>query len=254
MATLHSGLIVQLKLIEALALISDVQKKLAKVKNFQSHVQCSSQSLNDLENMLTPLQKFKHNEADIGEIMRILVSFLSSYRNVITTMVKKPWYIRYVRPRKYQELAEEKISCVRSCFSLLTYKIAEMNCNCRNVFSAERNTLIRYCPNCNSSGGQLGSVFHSHDCVHFYCVHNVDKHRNFENTERRERASTTRYEELWNTQEMEQQTKIIKLNSSLLEGIKKKLLEFDKKLYKRVEDIIRIKTKKEIYIPYLVPS
>lgn len=254
MAILLSSIVVQLKVIEALALISHVQKKLAKIKNFQSHVQCSSQLLNELENNLTGLKKCKHNEMDVGDIMPILVSFLSSYRNVIITMVKKPLYIRYVRPKKYQELAEEKINCVRNCFGLLTYKIAEMNCNCRNVFSAERNTLIRYCPNCNSSGGQLGSVFHSHDCVHFYCVHNLDKHRDFTNTERRERASTTRYQELWDTREMEQQTKIIAFNSSLLEGIKKKLLEFDKKLYKRVQDIIRIKTKKEIYIPYLVPS
>lgn len=62
------------------------------------------------------------------------------------------------------------------------------------------------------------------------------------------------FDNLWSGIEQRQQNNILKLQKTLYEDIQKKLMDLDRKLFERTQEIIRLKTNKEIYVPYLMEN
>ena len=62
------------------------------------------------------------------------------------------------------------------------------------------------------------------------------------------------FDNLWSGIEQRQQNNILKLQKTLYEDIQKKLIDLDRKLFERTQEVIRLKTNKEIYVPYLMEN
>tara|TARA_B100000161_G_C33410429_1_gene350790 strand:+ start:56 stop:304 length:249 start_codon:yes stop_codon:yes gene_type:complete len=55
----------------------------------------------------------------------------------------------------------------------------------------------------------------------------------------------------WSEEEEKQEKIIIEFQKTLYKEIQNKLLDLDRKLFERVQNIIRSKTNRHIYVPYL---
>lgn len=128
-------------------------------------------------------------------------------------------------------------------------------------FSSLKKSLLRYCPHCNKSiGGTIGNVSHNNKCKYYTCMH-----QNYYGTRMRELLfereviewyygpiETTELN--WSEEEEKQEKKLIAFQKTLYKEIQRKLLDLDRKLFERVEKVIRIKTNKQIYVPYLIKN
>lgn len=138
-------------------------------------------------------------------------------------------------------------------------------CKCETYYSPITNSLLRYCPDCMySTGGTMGNVCHNKNCKYWQCAHEKDFGKNT-----REAINHMQmlepdvmewyygpfiFDNLWSGIEQRQQNNILKLQKTLYEDIQKKLIDLDRKLFERTQEIIRLKTNKEIYVPYLMEN
>jgi hypothetical protein len=114
-----------------------------------------------------------------------------------------------------------------------------MICECSIIYSPINKNLLRYCPDCDSStGGTMGNVSHNHGCKYYNCKHQILYERQMR--------------ELWSKKEEEQEKKIIEFQNTIYKEIQKKLLDLDRRLFERVQNVIRLKTNKYIYVNCLM--
>ena len=130
-------------------------------------------------------------------------------------------------------------------------------CKCETYYSPITNSLLRYCPDCISIGGTIGNVSHNNGCKYYNC-----KHQKYYGTRMRELIFEREVIEwyygpfeitgfYWSKEEEKQEKIIIKFQKTLYKEIQNKLLDLDRKLFERVKNIIRSKTNRHIYVPYL---
>tara|TARA_B100000123_G_C25577860_1_gene361343 strand:+ start:79 stop:498 length:420 start_codon:yes stop_codon:yes gene_type:complete len=131
-------------------------------------------------------------------------------------------------------------------------------CKCVTFYSPLKKSLLRYCPNCpRSTGGTTGNVSHDHNCKHLGCLHEYNSNLMNHCGVMDEDIYEWYYGPfgspfIWTRKEEQQLINILTLQKTLYKDIQKKLLDFDKKLFERAEQLISLKTKKEIYIPRLL--
>ena len=133
-----------------------------------------------------------------------------------------------------------------------------MDCECIAFYSPIKKNLLRYCPDCDKSiGGTIGNVSHNHGCKNYNC-----KHQRYYGTRMRELIFEREVYEwyygpfeisgfYWSEEEEKQEKIIIEFQKTLYKEIKNKLLDLDRKLFERVQNVIRLKTNRHIYVPYL---
>lgn len=132
-------------------------------------------------------------------------------------------------------------------------------CKCVTFYSPLKKSLLRYCPYCpRSTGGTTGNVCHDDKCRYLDCMHehnstNLMNHCGILDEDIYEwYYGPFEHVFLWTKRERQQEINILKLQKTLYKDIQKKLLDFDKKLFERAQQLISLKTHKEIYIPRLL--